>query len=467
MERILVVDDELSMREFLTIMLHKEGYESGSASTGVEALQQLEAERGFDLMISDIRMPGMDGIELLKQAQRIAPDMGVILITAYASIDSAVEAMELGAYDYITKPFKVEEIRHVVRNALDKQRLMRENLLMRNELRSRYTFGSIVGASRQMLEIFDMLSRVAATRSSVLVEGESGTGKELVAKAIHHNSDRKDGPFVIINCGALPENLMESELFGHKKGSFTGAIANKLGLFKLADHGTVFLDEIGDLPLSLQVKLLRVLQEKIFFPVGSVEAESVDVRIISATNRDLSEMIKHEQFREDLYYRLNVIQICMPPLKQRREDIPVLANYFLDQYSKEFGKKIVRISAEAMKALEEYNFPGNVRELENIIERAVALEKSSVILLESLPPTVISAEANKQEPTQDQIVVPRIGDVQVDLEQLVGRFEKQLLIQALDKCDGVKIRAAELLNISLRSLRYRLEKYDLDTGDEN
>ena len=449
--KILIVDDEVSMREFLEIMLSKEGYKVSSSGSGKEALRMLN-DTIYDLIVSDVQMPGMNGIELLRNVKEVCPDTTVIMITAYASTESGVEAMKAGAYDYITKPFKVDEIKLIIKNALEKKRLEVENLLLKREFRERYSFGSILGNSPEMLRVYDLIEKIGPTKTNVLVEGESGTGKELVAKAIHYQSPRREKPFVAITCGAIPDGLMESELFGHMKGSFTGAIANKAGLFEMADGGTVFLDEIGELPLAIQVKLLRVIQERSFRRVGGTEDITVDVRIISATNKTLEEEVKKGNFREDLYYRLNVLQIRMPPLRERLSDVPILARHFLDKYSKEHGKDVKGITTVAMRILEGYSYPGNVRELENVIERGVALEQGAQLSAESLP-------GFKQ-----LTYIPPGG---LDLEQAVGKYEKALLASALDKAGGVKKRAAKLLNISFRSIRYRLEKYGLNTGEDS
>ena len=460
-ERILVVDDEPSMRQFLEILLRKEGYEVRTAENGEVALELLERE-AFDLVVTDVKMPKVDGIAVLERSKAVSPDSIVIMITAYASMENAISAMDFGAYDYITKPFKVDEIRHIIRNALEKKRLVSENILLRRELKSRYKFGSIIGSSKKMLEIFDMIQRVAGGRTSVLISGESGTGKELVARAIHVASPRRDAPFVTVNCGAIPENLLESELFGHKRGSFTGAISNKVGLFKAADGGTIFLDEVGDLPLGVQVKLLRVLQERLFRPVGEIADVAVDVRLLSATNKTLDREVAQGKFREDLFYRLNVVDIRIPSLRERREDIPVLAQHFLEKFCKELEKDVVKISEAAMALLESYDYPGNVRELENIIERAVALEKTTVILPESLPAHLTAQSPSRVNPFD--LPIPAQG---INLEKVMGEIERELLIKALDRSGGVKKKAAELLNVSFRSFRYRLEKYGIAAEGED
>ncbi len=341
-DKILVADDEQSMREFLDIMLKKEGYNVSLASNGEEVLKLIDKDL-FDLILLDIRMPRLDGIGVLKKVKTVSPETIVIMITAYASADTAIKAMKEGAYDYITKPFKVDEIKLIIKNALEKKNLQKENLLLKQVVRDRYRFGSIIGQSSKMLALYDLLEKIAPTKTNILITGESGTGKELAAKAVHYNSSRKDKPFVTLNCGAIPESLIESELFGHMKGAFTDAITTKKGLFEMADEGTIFLDEISELPLLMQVKLLRVLQDREFKRVGGTDDIRVDVRIISATNKDLEEGVKEKRFREDLFYRLNVIQIKMPPLRDRKEDIPILATHFLKKFSEELNKNISKI----------------------------------------------------------------------------------------------------------------------------
>jgi len=457
-DKILVADDEQSMREFLDIMLKKEGYKVSLASNGEEVVKLVDDDL-FDLILLDIRMPKLDGISALKKIKANAPETIVIMITAYASADTAIKAMKEGAYDYITKPFKVDEIKLIIKNALEKKNLQKENTLLKQVVRDRYHFGNIIGQSPKMTALYDLLEKVSATKTNILVAGESGTGKELVAKAIHYNSPRKEKPFVTLNCGAIPESLIESELFGHMKGAFTDAIATKKGLFEVADEGTIFLDEISELPLLMQVKLLRVLQDKEFKRVGGTEDIRVDVRIISATNKDLEEAVKEKRFREDLFYRLNVIQIKLPPLRDRKEDIQILANHFLKKYSEELTKSILRISPEAHQILLNYDYPGNVRELQNIIERAVALESSQELSLNNLSSYLSEQPLMKRGPID--IEIPSEG---IDLEKMVEDLERTLLLKALDRTNGIKKKAAELLRINFRSMRYRLEKYGLNNG---
>jgi len=455
-DKILVADDEQSMREFLDIMLKKEGYKVSLASNGEEVLKLTEKDI-FDMVLMDIRMPKLDGISTLKKIKAISPETIVIMITAYASADTAIKAMKEGAYDYITKPFKVEEIKLIIKNALEKKNLQKENILLKKVVRDRYHFENIIGQSSKMLALYDLLEKVAPTKTNILITGESGTGKELVAKAIHFNSPRKEKPFVTLNCGAIPEPLIESELFGHMKGAFTDAIATKKGLFEVADEGTIFLDEISELPLLMQVKLLRVLQDKEFKRVGGTEDIRVDVRIMSATNKDLEGAVKEKLFREDLFYRLNVIQIKLPPLRERREDIPLLAEHFLKKYSQELNKNISRISSEAFHILLNYEFPGNVRELQNIIERAVALEATQELTAQNLSSYLDEQISLKKGPVD--LEIPSEG---IDLEKVVEDLERTLLLKALDRTKGIKKKAAELLHINFRSMRYRLEKYGLN-----
>ncbi|MCE5242434.1 MAG: sigma-54 dependent transcriptional regulator [Desulfobacteraceae bacterium] len=456
--RILVVDDERSMREFLEIMLQREGYAVQSAGSGTEALDAIRREP-FDLVITDIRMKPIDGLQVLKQCKTLTPSTEVIIISAYASTETAVAAMKEGAYDYLPKPFKLDEMRSVIQNALlrrtgeEKPRSPEEGPLY---------FGCLIGESPAMRKVYELIRRVAATSSNALITGESGTGKELVAKAIHRESPRSGEPFVVVNCGGVPESLIESELFGYKKGAFTGAAASRKGLVEAAQRGTLFLDEIGELSPALQVKLLRLTQEKTIKMIGDTEDVSVDVRIISATNRDLEKMVIEGAFREDLYYRLNVLPIRLPPLRERREDIQLLAQFFLAKFRERFGKNIDKLSSFAMDILNGYEFPGNVRELEHIIERGVALESSSIILPDSL---TLSAY-KKTRAAASQLMPASLPAKGINLDQVLADFEKTMLLQALEQTRGAKLKAAELLQISFRSFRYRLIKYGLDSEDE-
>ncbi|MFQ5585532.1 MAG: sigma-54-dependent transcriptional regulator [Thermodesulfobacteriota bacterium] len=457
-EKILIVDDEQSMCDFFGIMLKREGYQVTTASSGEQAIEYLK-KNTCSLVISDIKMPGIGGIGLLKEVKDLAPETVVIMITAYASVDTAIEAMKLGAYDYFTKPFKVEEIKHHIRKALDVKRLEKENILLKRELKSRYGFSNLIGTSSRMVETYDLIKRVADKKVNIFITGESGTGKELVARAIHYEGGKRERPFVAINCGAIPENLLESELFGHQKGAFTGAVASKEGLFEAADGGTIFLDEVTEMPPHLQVKLLRSTQESRFRRVGGVEDISVDVRLISASNTDVEGEVRSGRFREDLFYRLNVIAVHLPPLRERRGDIPLLAEYFLEKCRVRLGREVRAISSEAMECLKRYHYPGNVRELENIIERAVALEASTVILPESLPPHVVHMEEGGLPGQALPDHVPPDG---LDLGRSVEEYERRMLVNALREAGGIKKRAAELLGLTFRSLRYKLDKYGLE-----
>ncbi len=460
--RILVVDDEESIREFLDIMLRKEGYEVTCVEDGQKAIDILK-KKSFDLVISDLQMPNVTGIELLKHCRETYSDLLFMMITAFGTAESAVEAMKMGAYDYITKPFKIDEVRINIANALRSRNLEVENRVLRKELQKEYSFQNLVGNSEAMHKIFELIRKVSDSPTNVLVTGESGTGKEMVAKAIHYNSPLKDRPFVSVNCGAIPENLVESELFGHKKGSFTGAVTDKDGLFEVADGGTLFLDEIGELPLSSQVRILRAIQEKTVRRVGGTEDVKVEVRIIAATNRDLEQMVQQGTFRQDLYYRLNVINIRTPALRERRDDIPLLAVHFLQKYSDRFSKAVQTISKEAMDLLKKYDFPGNVRELENIMERTVALESGATVLPESLPQFVNTPTGRKMV-SSDGI---EITDEGIDLQKVLDQLEKELLVKAIHQANGVKKRAAKLLGITFRSMRYRVEKFSLGKVDDD
>ena len=454
--RILIVDDEESMREFLSIMLHREGYLVDAVSDGQQAVDRLKAST-YDLVISDIKMPRLTGFELLAHIKQRFPETAVIMITAFSTTEEAVEAMKNGAYDYIIKPFKNDEIRLVVQNALERKALRQENLLLKKELGKRYSFGSLIGKSKAMQEVYDLIEKVAGSKANVMVTGESGTGKELVARAIHYNSDRRDKLIVPINCGAIPENLLESELFGHEKGSFTGAIQQKAGLFEIANGGTIFLDEIGELPPMMQVKLLRVLQEREFRRVGGTKDIKVDVRVVTATNKDLVEEVAKGTFREDLFYRLNVICLHLPPLRERRVDIPLLIEHF---YEKMTNNKGIKIAEGAMRRLLDYNWPGNIRELENVIERCVVLGHSEELTEECLPSQFASANIPVEGGLHQ---IPETG---LDLDAYLGSIEKDILLKALDKTGGGRKRAAELLGITFRSIRYRLAKFGIEPDED-
>ena len=459
--RILIVDDEASLREFLEIFLKKEGYNIQTAKNGKEALERIQ-KRHFDMVISDLKMPEMSGIELLKAAQLEKRDLLFIMITAFATTETAVEAMKLGAYDYISKPFKLDEIRLIVKQALRSQSLEIENRLLKKELGQKYNFQNLVGNSERMHQVFEWIQKASESSVNVLITGESGTGKEMVAKAIHYSGALKEKVFIPINCGAIHESLVESEFFGHKKGAFTGAIQDKKGLFEMSNGGTLFLDEVGELSLDVQAKLLRALQEKKIRSVGGLEDISLNLRLIAATNRDLEKMVEEKTFREDLFYRINVLNIKVPPLRERPSDIPILAKHFLEKHTKALDKEISSISREAMEELKVYDYPGNVRELENFIERAVALEGEKMILPESLPPIVTSDSSRKRLSAHD-IEVTEEG---VNLEKVMDQIEKEILMKAIYKADGVKTKAAELLKITFRSMRYRLKKHNISNHAE-
>ncbi len=464
MNRILVAEDEKSMRDLLALMLRKEGYAVETAESGSKARDLVDRERGdpFDLIVSDISMPGLSGLDLLRHCRRNAPGTAVILMTAFGSKEVAIEALNEGALYYVEKPFDLDEVKAVVRKTMERKRLAAENEALRDQNRGlraeregKYRFDGLVGRSSKMRAIFDLIERVATTGSTIMISGESGTGKELIARAIHYNSGRKDGAFVSINCGALPGDLLESELFGHMKGSFTGASSNKKGLFEVAAQGTIFLDEIGETSPAMQIKLLRVLQERKIRRVGGTEEVDVDVRVITATNQDLEQMVREKRFREDLFYRIHVIPIRMPALREKPEDIPALAEHFLDKYRRQMAKPLTGISKAAMDCLESYRWPGNVRELENVIERAVALESSEIVQPESLPREV--RLGGSERPGVD-IVLPEAG---VDLERHLEDLRRRFMVEAMERAGGVQTRAAEILGMTFRSFRYFAKKYGL------
>jgi len=457
---VLVVDDERSMVEFLQILLAKEGLQVSTASDAPLAIEALERQR-FGLVITDLRMPNGSGIDVLARAKTMDPLCEVIVITAFGTDEIAFEALRQGAYDYLKKPFRNEEVRVVVKRALEKRRLARENARLKHALLDRFDFANLVGTSRSMQDVFDLLRKVSGTRTNLLILGESGTGKELVARAIHFNSPRHAKPFVTVNCGAIPENLLESELFGHERGAFTGADRAKAGLFEEADSGTLFLDEVGELTPALQVKLLRVLQDRTFRRVGGLKDLSVDVRILAATNKDLEVEVVKGRFREDFYYRLNVIQVSLPPLRERHDDIPLLADFFLRKYSQELDKPFQGISTEAMTRLRGYHYPGNVRELENLVERAATLEQSDRITIHSLPEWLQRRAADLGPST------PELPDSGLDLDRFLAESERRILSEALERTRGNKTEAARLLGITFRAFRYRLAKYGMDEGRED
>jgi two-component system, NtrC family, response regulator PilR len=457
---ILVVDDEPGLREMLSILFRREGYDVVAApgfKTAREAIKNSPAPYG--VVLTDLMMPDGSGLDVLPLARARSEETEVIVMTAHSTVETAIEAMKLGAYDFVTKPFATSELRALVQKAFEKRAIVAENVRLRAQI-DRKTAKDLLGHSKAMQGVLDLVARIAPGRSTVLITGESGTGKERIARAVHDLSDRKDKPFLVVNCGAIPEALVESELFGHEKGSFTGATARKAGIFRDADGGTVLLDEIGELPLSVQVKLLRVLQERKVRGVGESAEASVDVRVLAATNRNVEEEVKAGRFRQDVYYRLNVIRLEMPPLRARREDVPELARHFLERCGREHGKAIRALSADALRALDAYDFPGNVRELENIVERAVALATSATIGLGDLPHEVSGAAAR---PTAGLVTLPEQG---CDLDGMLGEIERRLILEALERSGGVRTAAAKTLGITLRSLRYRMQKHAMQDEDE-
>jgi len=453
--RVLVVDDERSMRDLLSITLRQHSYDVAVADGGEAAIAALKAG-SFDLVITDLRMRKLDGLAVLKAAKELSPETVVLVITAFASTDTAVEAMKLGAYDYITKPFKLEEIRLTVDKALERKRLQDENVALKRQLRKHQGFENFIGRSRAMLEVFDTIRKTADSTSTVMITGESGTGKELAALAVHHESPRHNAPFVSVNCGAIPEGLMESELFGHVKGAFTGAVANSPGLFSAADGGTLFLDEVTEVPHSVQVKLLRAIQERQVRRVGDIRDIRVDVRLVAASNRDLQRAVAEGLLREDLFYRLNVIPIHLPALRERKEEIPLLVAHFIDKLGRATAKHVPGVSPEALALLETYHWPGNVRELENIIERAIVLGSGGLITPDSFPPNLVHPAEGPEIPLD----VPDDG---LNLEGMIDRLERQYIQQALHRTGGNQTRAAALLGLSFRQLRYKVRKHGLPT----
>ncbi len=451
---ILVVDDEASVRDWVTIYLKREGHSFRTAANGAEALDII-AEESFDLVITDLKMPKVSGLDVLRAVKERSPETEVVMVTAFATPETAIEAMKAGAYDYLTKPFKIDEMGLVIGRALEKRALVQDVNSLREQLVGRHRFEDLVGKSEAMRQLFDLARHVAQTRSTVLITGESGTGKELVARALHNSSPRAGAPFVAINCGAIPENLLEAELFGHVRGAFTGATSDSEGMFLAAQGGTLVLDEVGEMPISLQVKLLRVLQERAVRPVGGTRDRQVDVRVVAITNRDLDVEVAEGRFRQDLYYRLNVINIVVPRLADRPEDIPLLVHHFIRKLAPEQSKRIVEVEPEAMRGLLAYDFPGNVRELENIVERAVTLAPGPVLTATHLAPPSHGLTARR----------PCVGELPpegVDLEAIVADVERDYIRQALEQSGGVRKEAARLLGISFRSLRYRLDKLDIE-----
>jgi len=451
-ERILVVDDEEQMRDLLAKVLERKGYQVSVCGDGTEALALLEREPA-DLVITDVRMPGLNGMEALRAIKELNPEIVVLIMTAFGSIDQAVQAVKEGAYDYINKPFKIDEILLTIEKALEERHLRHEVSTLRQELRTRYHFENLIGKSRAMQEVFGLIEQVAGSRSTVMVYGKSGTGKELVAKAIHYNSPRSTKAFVAVNCAAIPAELLESELFGHERGAFTGAIATKVGKFELATGGTLFLDEIGHMRLDLQAKILRALQEREIERVGGTRTIKIDVRVLAATNRDLKKAIEEGTFREDLYYRLNVVPITLPPLRQRREDVPLLVEHFIAKYNREFTRKVKGFSAGATAALYQYDWPGNVRELENVIERAVALAQSETISLRELPLEISILGGD---------VIEDIQKAGLTLREARSHFERQYILNILDRVQWNQTEAARVLGLHRNTLAWKLQRLRID-----
>ncbi|MBS3819604.1 sigma-54-dependent Fis family transcriptional regulator, partial [bacterium] len=452
MEKLLIIDDEQSILDLLKTVFTKEGYTVYVTPSPKKALQWMEKD-DINLILADIRLPEMSGMDVLKKVKETKPHLPVVMITAYGTIEQAVEAMKAGALDYVVKPFDIEELKIIVAQGLETQKLKEENIYLKKELQERDSFENMIGKSKAMKEIFKLIEKVAGTDSTVLITGESGTGKEMAARAVHYQSHRRDHHFVSINCGALPENLLESELFGHVKGAFTGAVAHKKGMFEVAEKGTLFLDEIGEMSPWTQVKFTRALQEKKIRRVGGTEEIPVDVRIIAASNQDLKKKIKEGSFREDLFYRLNVVSFEMPPLRKRKEDIPVLVSHFLPKYCQKIGRKMKRMAPEAMNCLEHYPWPGNVRELENMVERVVAIEERETITRESLPEELHSAQ---ERGDTGYILEPGF-----DLNQTLDDISKKYIKKALELSEGNLKEASSLLGVNYRSIRYMVDKYGL------
>jgi len=454
---IHIIDDEPIIHEVLGDLLTAEGFEVEMSSSGEEALDKHSSQE-FDLVLLDLLMPGIDGIEVLKQLKKIDPSSVIIIITAYASLESAISAMKMGAFDYIQKPFKHDELLLTVKRALGHKKLQEENLRLKDELKKKFSFENIIGNSELMQNVFETIKASAPTRSTILIQGESGTGKELVARAIHQNSARSSFPFIIVNSGSLPPDLLESHLFGHVKGAFTGAVSNKKGLFEAADKGTIFFDEISSLNIETQAKLLRVMQDREFMRLGGTKTARVNVRLIAATNADLEELIEEKNFREDLFYRLNVIKIELPPLRDRKEDIPLLVKHFLDIYAQENKKEILGVSEDVMEIFEDYDWPGNIRELENLIERAIVLTKSKLITRNTLPPFLLGAQGEKQKTIATY-------DNELNLKQQIQSYQKRAIMEALKKSKGVQKKAASLLGIKPTTLNEMIKRLKINSNN--
>jgi len=451
--KILVVDDEQSMCDFMEIMLKKEGYHVDTSISGFEAVQKASSD-SYDLIIADLMMPEMSGLDLLKRIKKNKPNQDFIVMTAFASVDSAIEAMKHGALDYITKPFKVDEIKLVIEKSVSRKKLKNENELLKRQLRKDFSFDNFIGQAEGVINLKVLARKISATDSTVLIRGESGTGKDLIARAIHASSSRASGPFIAINCAALPETLLESELFGYKRGAFTGAIKDKDGLFKVAEGGTLFLDEVGNTSHAIQMKLLRVLEDKTITPVGDTKPLEVDVRLISATNADLEEEVKAGRFRSDLFYRLNVIPLQLPALRERAEDIPILANYFINKYCQRSNLNLKTISPEAMEVLHKYEWPGNVRELENSMERTVLLSKGDVIEVSDLPQKIAEGKSRP------------VVSANMPETPTLESIEKAYIYYVMKQTRGKKSRAARILGIDNSTLYRKLERYKLEEESE-
>ena len=452
-ESILIIDDEETILSSLAAVLNNVGYQVETKASAQEAIILLNSQI-FDILIVDLKMPTIDGLEFLQQIRPLGLPSTIIVMSAYGNTELALQAIQFGATDYIAKPFNPEELLFTIRKARERERLKSENELLKEQVTKRYSFSNIIAKCAQMMEIFETIKKISEYNTTILIQGESGTGKELVARAIHYNSPRKNHKFVAINCGAIPENLLESELFGHKRGAFTDATKDKKGLIEEADHGTILLDEIGELPLHLQVKLLRVLQERVIYPVGDSQPIPVNVRVIAATLRDLEMDVQNGRFRDDLLYRLNVITVSIPPLRERKEDIPLLVNYFLKKNQEKLGLAVYGITTEAMNAIIEYNWPGNIRELENCVERAMILTDENKINLKSLPRAVQESISKKEEAI-------KVEDGELSIKKHTSNLEKSLIVKALKQTRGNRTHAAKLLEISHRTLLYKLKEYNI------
>ncbi len=453
---IHIIDDEPIIHEALKELLTSEGYEVENSFNGEEALLK-HSSQSFDLVLLDLLMPGIEGIEVLKNLKKTAPSTAVIIITAYASVESAISAMKIGAFDYIQKPFKHDDLLMSVKRAIEHKKLQEENLRLKDELKRKFSFENIIGKSKIIQDVFEIIKAAAPTRSTILLEGESGTGKELVSRAIHQNSDRANLPFIVVNSGSLPPDLLESHLFGHVKGAFTGAVSDKKGLFEAAHKGTIFFDEISTISPETQAKLLRVMQDREFMRLGATKTIRVDVRVIAATNSDLEELIRQKKFREDLFYRLNVIKIVLPPLRERKEDIPLLMKHFLDLYSEENKKEILGVTEDVMEIIVNYDWPGNIRELENLIERAVVLTKFKIITRESLPPFFLPSQA-------DDTIFP-LAKNELTLREYMQTYQRKAIVNALIKTKGIQKKAASLLGLKPTTLNEMIKRLNIDISN--